>query len=213
VKWNKRLKSVLTETAKSGFSEESLETPLTITDKTRLSLVSSAFVSDEFRHFPENPQTAENQTPLVSSAFVSVHSRDSLKTNDDLAQFEADTFHEVVNRFIEKGITFDVSADEFQTIDPAQILKTSDKEFLKLNSAAILCQLHQSLLMKHLFSHSPERFEDFAFEIRERECLNSPLTITDKTRYEIYFEAVKSTTRKWFVDLLEKRHSRARLDK
>ncbi len=120
-----------------------------------------------------------------------------------MANFKAGKFHEILNRFIENGITFEVFADDFQTIGGARILKTSDKEFLKLNGAAILCQLQQSLLMKHLFNHSPERFEDFAFEIAERECLNTPLRITDKTRYEIYFEAVKSTTRKWFADLLD----------
>ncbi len=208
MKWNNRLKSVLTQTAESGFSEDSLETPLTITDKTPLKLVSSAFVSGEFRHFPKNPKNSDNgeeQSNLVSSAFVSAYSREPLKTSDDLAQFEADTFHAVLNRFIENGIAFDVSADEFQTIDGAQRLKASDKEFLKLNGAAILCQLQQSLLVKHLFSHSPEQFEDFAFEVMERECLNSPLRITDKTRFEIYFEAVKSTTRKWFAELLNKK--------
>ena len=62
--------------------------------------------------------------------------------------------------------------------------------------------------MKHLFNVSPERFEDFAFEISEREaifsenCLNSQLTKADKTNFEIYFEAVESVTRKWFADLL-----------
>ncbi len=75
-------------------------------------------------------------------------------------------------------------------------------EFLKLNEAAILCHLQQSLLMKHLFSHSPEQFEDFALEIKERESL---LTITDKTPFEIYFEAIKDPTKKWFADLLEKK--------
>ncbi len=65
--------------------------------------------------------------------------------------------------------------------------------------------------MKHLFNHSPERFEDFAFEITEREainseeCLNTQVTKGDKTRFEIYFEAVKSTTRKWFDELLKKK--------
>ncbi len=115
------------------------------------------------------------------------------------------TLTDILNRFIERGVTFDVSADDFQMIDPMKALKASDKEFLKLNSAAVLCQLQQSLLMKHLFSHAPEQFEDFAFEIRERECLSSPLRITDKTRFEIYLEAVKSTTRKWFEDLLNKK--------
>jgi hypothetical protein len=123
----------------------------------------------------------------------------SQKNNDELAEIKTNHFHKVLNRFIEAGVTFDVSADDFLIIDAAQKLKLSDLEFLKINKAAILCQLQQSLLMKHLFSHSPERFEDFAFEISERESL---LTITAKTSYEIYFEAVKQTTRKWFADLL-----------
>ncbi len=177
MKWNNRLKSVLTKTAESVFSEDCLETQVTKGDKTHLK--------------------------LVSSPFVTAHSRQSFKNNDELLDFKAEGLHEILNRFIENGITFDVCADDFQTIDRAQVLKTSDIEFLELNSAAILCQLQQSLLMKHLFNHSPERFEDFAFEITERECLNTPLRITGKTRYEIYFEAVKSTTRKWFADLLD----------
>ncbi len=161
------------------FTDKGIKAENNATDKNNLKLVSPAFVSDEFRHFP--------------------------KKNNELAAFKSEKLHEILNRFIENGITFEVSADDFQTIDGAQFLKTSDREFLKLNGAAILCQLQQSLLMKHLFNHSPERFEDFAFEIAERECLNTPLRITDKTRYEIYFEAVKSTTRKWFAELLEKK--------
>jgi hypothetical protein len=133
------------------------------------------------------------------------------KNNVELSDFKAEKFHDVLNRFIENGITFDVSADDFQIIDSNQTLKTSEREFLELNGAAILCQLQQSLLMKHLFNHSPEQFEDFAFEITEREaifsenCLNSPLTKGDKTRFEIYFEAVKSTSRKWFDELLKQK--------
>ncbi|MBA4121493.1 MAG: hypothetical protein H0X72_03380 [Acidobacteria bacterium] len=176
MKWNNRLKSVLTKPEESVFSGECLETQLRITAETPLKLVSAVIRSDEFRHFPKN--------------------------NYELADIKSEKLHEVLNRFIESGITFDVSADDFQIIDRAQILKASDKEFLKLNGAAILCQLQQSLLMKHLFSHSPEQFEDFCFEIMERESLNSPLRITDKTRFEIYFEAVESVTRKWFAGLL-----------
>ncbi len=208
MKWNNRLKSVLTPTAKSEFSEECLNSQLTKADKTPLKLVSSVIVSDEFRHSSEKQtkfRESEKQSNLVSSAFVSDEFRHSFKNSDELADFKTDYFHQILNRFIEKEITFEVSADEFQTVDGAQRLKASDKEFLKLNGAAILCQLQQSILMKHLFSHSPERFEDFAFEIRERECLNPPLRITDKTRFEIYFEAVKSTTRKWFAELLNKK--------
>jgi hypothetical protein len=131
------------------------------------------------------------------------------KNNNDLADFKADKLHEVLNRFIAGGITFDVAADDFLFIDTAQTLKLSDMEFLKLNHSIVLCTLQQSLLMKHLFNQSPERFEDFAFEVRECEaifsedCLETPLTKADKTRYEIYFEAVKCVTRRWFNELLE----------
>ena len=161
------------------FTDKGIKAENNATDKNNLKLVSPAFVSDEFRHFPKN--------------------------NNELAAFKSEKLHEVLNRFIANGITFDVSADDFQPIDRAQVLKSSDKEFLELNGAAVLCNLQQSLLVKHLFNHSPERFEDFAFEITERECLNSPLRITDKTRFEIYFEAVKSTTRKWFDELLKEK--------
>jgi hypothetical protein len=144
---------------------------------------------------------AEKQTKLVSAAIHSSHPKRSFKNNGEMAQFEADTLHEVLNKFISAGISFDVSVDDFQTIDGANALKTSDREFLRLNGAAILCHLQQSLLVKHLFNHSLERFEDFAFEIREREAL---LTTTLKTEFEKYLEAVRLTTRRWFCELLEK---------
>ncbi len=63
MKWNNRLKSVLTPTAKSEFSEECLNSQLTKADKTPLK--------------------------LVSSAFVSSHSRDSLKIKNDLARISS----------------------------------------------------------------------------------------------------------------------------
>jgi hypothetical protein len=63
--------------------------------------------------------------------------------------------------------------------------------------------------MKHLFSHSPEQFEDFAFEVKERESL---LSITAKTTFEIYFEAVKSVTRKWFAELLNNKQKNTHLN-
>ncbi len=174
MKWNNRLNSVLTKTGNSVFSEDCLETDLRITAKSHKSEVSAVIRSGQLR--------------------------DSFKNNDELAEIKTDCFHNILNRFIAAGITFDVSADDFIFIDPAQTLKLSDMEFLKLNGAAVLCQLQQSLLMKHLFNHSPGRFEDFAFEIRERESL---LTITAKTQVEICFEAVKDVTKKWFAELLE----------
>lgn len=173
----------------------------------RLAITPKANLTDALREFIRankkklvSELQSEKQSRLVSAVIRSDEFRHFPKNNDELADYKAEKLHEVLNRFIEKGITFDVSADDFQTIDRAQVLKTSDREFLKLNDAAILCTLQQSLLMKHLFSHSPEQLEDFAFEITERESL---LSITAKTRFEIYFEAVKSVTRIWFADLLK----------
>jgi hypothetical protein len=185
MKWNNRLKSVLTKTEESVFSEECLETQVTKGDKTHLK--------------------------LVSSPFVTAHSRQSFKNNDALLDFKSEKLHKILNRFIENGVTFDVSTDDFQIVDNAGSLKTSDREFLELNYSITICTLQQSLLMKHLFSHSPEQFEVFAFEITEREavisedCLNSQVTKGDKTRFEIYFRAVESVTRKWFDELLKKK--------
>jgi hypothetical protein len=119
-----------------------------------------------------------------------------LKTSDDLAQFEADTFHEVLNRFIADGITFDVSADDFQTIDPAERLKASDKEFLKLNGAAILCTLQQALLMKQLSLDDLQMFKD---EINERTAI-----LSDGAKISPPFEIIAEFSREWFADLLLK---------
>src|SRR5687767_7836596 len=101
MKWNNRLKSVLTKPVKSEFSGGCLETPLT--------------------------KTAKTPTKLVSSAFVSAYSRHSFKNNDELADFKTEKFHEILNRSIENGITFDVSIDDFQIIDETQFLKASDR--------------------------------------------------------------------------------------
>jgi hypothetical protein len=125
---------------------------------------------------------------------------DEWQNDTELAQFEADTFHEVINRFIADGITFEVSADDFQTLDRAAILKTSDREFIQFNDAAILCYLQQSLLMKHLFDHSPEQFEDFAFEIAEREAI---MTGDGRKSFSIHCEAVKDVSKNWFTRLLK----------
>jgi hypothetical protein len=157
--------------------------------------------------------TGESEThqKLVSSVNVSGQLVDTPKNNNELAEIKAEKFHDVLNRFIEAGVAFDVSSDDFLFIDTAQTLKLSDMEFLKLNHSIVLCTLQQSLLVKHLFNHSPEQFEDFAFEIREREAIfsevstNSALTKLAKTPFEIYCEAVKCVTRRWFADLLEKK--------
>jgi len=121
------------------------------------------------------------------------------KNNDELADYKTEKFHDILNRFIEAGITFDVSADDFQVIDGSHNLNDSDRDFLKLNVAAVLCHLQQSLLMKHLFSHSPELFEDFAFEIMERESI---MTETLELNYELYCAVVRDVTQIWFERLL-----------
>jgi len=175
MKWKNRLQTILTQNSNPQNSKESLEMELRITAETPVSLVSAVIRSDDFRHYPKN--------------------------NDELADFKAKKLREILNRFIENGVWFDVSAADFQIIDKTQTLKTSDREFLNLNGAAILCQLQQSLLMKHLFSHSPELLEDFAFEIWERESI---LIETAETNYDFYCAAVKDVTRGWFEQLLNK---------
>jgi len=205
--WKTKLKTVL---EKDAFSEASTNSQLPKTDKSRLSFVSSVIVSanlvDTSEKSTDSPEI-NKLSDLVSSAFVSGQLADNPRNNNEVAEIKSNKLHEVLNRFIEKGITFDVSTTDFQVIDAMQNLKTSDIEFLELNYSIILCQLQQSLLMKHLFSHSPEQFEDFAFEIYERESL---LTKAAKTSFEIYFEAVESTTRKWFTNLLGKDNAESR---
>ena len=51
--WKNKLKAVLAKQAKTEKTEICLEKTLTKADKTSLDLVSSAFVSSEFRHIPE----------------------------------------------------------------------------------------------------------------------------------------------------------------
>jgi hypothetical protein len=137
---------------------------------------------------------------LLSSAFVSDDLGCFTKNNDELTEIKADYFHSELNRLIENGVVFEVSADGFLLYDDNRTLKTSDKEFLKLNYADVLCTIQQALLVKHLFSHSPEQFEDFAFEISERKSLMSDSNITD---YELYRAAVMDVTRIWFENLLK----------
>ena len=202
MKWNNRLKSVLTKNEKATFFGNCLETELRITAESQKSGVSAVIRSDEFRHLPKSQiksDAIENQKNLVSPVIRSSVSRDSFKNNDELGDLKTEKFHEVLNGFIEAGITFNVSADFFLVMNHKNILSRSDEDFLIFNAVTVLCHLQQSALMKHLFSHSPEQFEDFAFEIRERESL---LTITAKTPFEIYFEAVKQVTKKWFANLL-----------
>jgi hypothetical protein len=185
--WKNKLKTVLEKEEFLGLPTNS---PLTKADKTRIKLVSSVNVSGQLVDTFKKTPGLNEESGLVSSAFVSGGLVDTSEKNE-LAEIKTDYFHDVLNRLIENGVVFDVSTDDFKTIDSNKKLKKGDIELFELNYTSILCTLQQSLLMKHLFNHSPEQFEDFAFEIQERESFFSevptktPLTITDKTPIEI----------------------------
>lgn len=199
--WKNKLKIAL---EKDKFSEQSLNSALTISDKNLSNKVSSVIVSSNLVDKSEktiNASILNKESNLVLSAFVSSRLMDIPRKFDEFTKTEADKYHPNLNRFIERGCVFAVFANAFHFIDKRQALKLSDLEFLKLNKQDILCQLQQSLLTKQLFTHSPELIEDFAFEIMERESL---MTITAETSIGIYYEAVKDTTKKWFNDLLDK---------
>jgi hypothetical protein len=180
--------TIIQTLTEKGFTPKLEKGRLAITPKANLTADLREFIRANKRQLVSELQT---QPDLVSAVIRSSVSSDFPKNNNELAELKSGKLHEVLNRFIEKGITFDVSADEFQTIDANRILKTSDKEFLKLNGAAILCTLQQSLLMKHLFSHSPEQFEDFACAVVERES------------FSIHCEAVYDVSKNWFIRLLK----------
>ncbi len=69
------------------------------------------------------------------------------KSNNENLALKTDYFHGVLNRFIADGITFDVSADDFQAIDPAQRLKISDKELLISDSNITAYELYRAAVM------------------------------------------------------------------
>ncbi len=190
--------TIIQNLAVKGFTTKLEGGRLAITPKANLTNSLREFIRANKAKLVSELQ-AEKQTNLVSSAFVSSYPKETFKNNDELREIKSGKLHEVLNRFIEKGITFDVSTDDFQVIDPANALKTSDRDFLELNSAAILCQLQQSLLVKHLFNHSPEQFEDFAFEIAEREAI---MTGDRRESFSIHCEAVKDVSKNWFIRLL-----------
>ncbi len=100
---------------------------------------------------------------------------------------------------IEESTNFDVGTDSFELCG-SDHLQQLDGDFLILNKPVVLCTLQQSLLVKHLFNGSPDKLEDFSFEIYEREAI----TCEDGEQSEtIHCEAVKQVTNKWFTYLLE----------
>ncbi len=175
----------------------------------RLAVAPKTALTDDLREFirvNKKQLLSELQTLKTENVRTLEIKRDefpgvSTKNLSELAEIKTDKFHAHLNQFIEVGISFEVSADDFQVVDSGQILKASDREFLELNESAILCELQQSLLMKHLFSHSPFLLNDFAFEIRERESI---LTEVAETTYERYCTAVKDVTRNWFEHFMNK---------
>jgi hypothetical protein len=147
----------------------------------------------------------ETEKPKLDAFFA------QLLSNSEEKQVEAESvtkvtetktghFQNMLNRFIDRGVWFEVSADKFLIYDEKETLKRSDLEFLKIHYSEVLCTLQQSLLTKHLFSHSSELLENFSFEIQEREAL---LQTIDENPFMIYQSAVKAVTRSWFEYLVE----------
>jgi FtsZ-binding cell division protein ZapB len=118
--------------------------------KKKLSAFFDQFTDKDIK--AEINEAAEKESNLVSAVIRSAYSRDSLKTSDELAQFEADAFHEVLNRFIADGITFDVSADDFQTIDGANLVKTEIEKLIDRDAwdSALEREHHERQLLEKI---------------------------------------------------------------
>lgn len=112
----------------------------------------------------------------------------------------AESISQKLDAMIEAGAAFDVAEHNFLVIG-GERLTEQQRQYLIDNEKEVLCTLHQSLLTKHLFSHSPELLESFGFDIYEREAILAEENelYTD----DIYFLAVSETSRKWFGKLLD----------
>jgi len=147
-------------------------------------------------------QTATgNKTINETNFFAGILAAISNGENEPEILFEthSESLTQSLNRMIEAGASFDVAADDFQVVG-SENLTTTDKYFLEQNKTGALCHLQQFLLVKHLFSHSPEQFEEFAFEIYEREAI---ITDGGEASFPVHCAAVKSVTAKWFARLLD----------
>lgn len=102
-----------------------------------------------------------------------------------------------LNSIIERGNLFNVTENNFEIIGE---ITEVEKDYLRINKEPILCTLQQSLLMKYLFSHSKYLFSDFAFEIAEAQTRRVEANCL--FTYEVYFEAVREVSKKWFVRIL-----------
>ena len=96
-----------------------------------------------------------------------------------------------LNAMIAAGVSFEVAADDFQAFGASE----RETVFLRENRRAILCTLHQSLLMKYLPLDYIARFKD---EINERTAI-----LSDGGTNEPPFEIVAEVAREWFIDVLE----------
>ena len=106
-------------------------------------------------------------------------------------RFETLTLTTCLNVMIAAGVKFEVSADNFQTFGASE----RETAFLRDNRAAVLCTLHQSLLMKYLPLDHVVRFTD---EINERAAI-----LSDGANGEPPFEIVTEVCREWFMDMSE----------
>ncbi len=110
-----------------------------------------------------------------------------------------------LDRIIDADAAFNVGADSFELYS-ADTMNQVDNDYINLNKSVVLCVLPQSLLVKYFFNGLPETLEDFFFEITERFAI---MCGDGKALEAVHFEAVKSTTRKWFAELLEKKASQS----
>ncbi len=154
---------------------------------------------DTFDTF-DTEQSDANQGNFFADILAAIDFDQKDKDAETLCNTESMGITERLSTMIERGTVFDVGLQRFE-ITGADCLNTSERDFLSINKDSILCTLQQSLLLKHLFNKSDYLFSDFAFEIAEREMIMSESVAVSS--YEIYFEAVKEVTAKWFVQLLK----------
>ncbi|MGI8495145.1 MAG: hypothetical protein ACR2L1_07510 [Pyrinomonadaceae bacterium] len=98
-----------------------------------------------------------------------------------------------LDSMVEAGAAFDVAEYNFEVIG-SKNLTESELQYLIANEKAVLCTLHQKLLMKYWFCYSADLLENFASDIYERESI-----MAEENRvysYDTYFEAVSGTSQK-----------------
>ena len=194
-KWANRLKSAM---AKIEILEVCLDSSLTITDKTQFEVVSSVFVSGQFRDCSKNDTLRRDENPFekinlcLNPALTKTDETQEIKFQN--TELENLTITTRLNRMIAAGVKFEVSADDFQTFGASE----RETAFLRDNQAEVLCTLQQGLLQKHLFQHTPEKLEVFTVEVYERSAIIS------EGKPGTLFEAVCEVTSNWITKQIEK---------